>query len=99
MAVKEVDVHLDLAEILMRELAEFEIDEYIRSQQPFIEHEFDEEVFLVERNPLLPRFKKEALTQLKRKVFNEGHDGRLKIGLGVVGPFTPARETPTRRGL
>ncbi len=56
----------------MRELADLQVDEYIRSEQPVIEHKIDEEMLLVEGQPFLSRLKKEALTELKQEVFNGG---------------------------
>jgi len=89
-AVKVVDVHLHLAEVLMRDLANLEVDEHVGSQQPVIEHKIDEVVLFVEGEPLLPGLKEEAFSQFEQELFNVGDDGRLQIGLG---------ETPGRRGL
>ena len=52
--IEVVDLHLHLAEVLMRELANLEVDEYIGPQQPVIKHEIDEEMFFVESEPPLP---------------------------------------------
>ena len=66
-AVKVVDVHLHLAEVLMRELADLEVDEHVASQQPVIEDEIDEVVLFVEGEPLLPGLEEEALPSSSRK--------------------------------
>ncbi len=91
-AVKVVDVHLHLAEVLMRELANLEVDEHVGSQQPVIEDKIDEEVLFVEGEPLLPGLKEKALAQFEQELFDVGDDGRLQIGLGVAGLFLNAEK-------
>ena len=91
-AVKVVDVHLHLPEVLMRELSNLEVDEHVGSQQTVIEDKIDEEVLFVEGEPLLPGLKEKALPQFEQELFNVGDDGRLQIGLGVAGLFLNAKE-------
>jgi hypothetical protein len=50
-AVKVVDVHLHLAERLMRELTNLEVYKHVGSQEPVIEHQIDEEMLFVEGEP------------------------------------------------
>src|ERR1700677_1132105 len=62
------NVRLSITEILMRELANLEVDEHVRSQQPVIEDKIDEEVLFVKGEPLLPGLKEEALPQFKQEL-------------------------------
>jgi hypothetical protein len=50
-----------LAEILMGELAEFEIDEHVAAQQAVVEDQVHEEVVFLESESLLPRLEQESL--------------------------------------
>ncbi len=86
-AVEVVDVHLHLAEVLVGQLADLEIDEHIGMQEPVVEHKVYEEVFLIKGEPLLPRLKEEAFAEFKQKVLDVGDDGRFQLGLRVAGLF------------
>ena len=80
-AVEEVHVHLHLAEVLVRELAELEIHQHEAAEQAVIEDKVDIEVIAVQRDPLLPRDKAEALAHFKEERLEPIDDGLLEIAL------------------
>ena len=61
--VEVIDVHLHLAEIAVAEFADLEIDQHIAAQQAVVEHQIDEEMFLVESEALLPGLEQKSLAQ------------------------------------
>ena len=76
----------------MRELANFQVDEHVASEQAVVEHQIDEEVLFVEGEPLLPGLEEETFPQFEQELFNVGNDGRFQIGLGVAGLFLDAKK-------
>ena len=71
-AVKVVDVHLHLAQILVRELADFEVDQHIAAQQAVVEHQVYKEVAVVKAEALLARLKQRALCPAPAKNVRSG---------------------------
>ena len=80
-AIKVIDVHLHLAEVLVGQLADLEVDEHIATQEPVIENKVYEEVLFIEGEALLPRLKEEAFAEFQQEVFDVGDDGRFQLGL------------------
>jgi hypothetical protein len=80
-AVESVHVHLHLAEILVRQLAELEVDEHEAAEQTIVKDEVDVEVVAVDGDSLLPRDKTEPLAELQQEAFDAIDDGPLEIAL------------------
>ena len=69
-AIEEVHVHLHLAEVLVRELAELEVDEDEAAEQPVVEDEVDVEVVALERHPLLPGDEAETFAEFGQELLD-----------------------------
>jgi hypothetical protein len=96
-AVEEVHVHLHLAEVLVRELAQLEIDEDETAEQAVVEDEVDIEVIALESHALLPCNEAEALAELEEKALEAIDDGLLEISLAPVGAFVEPEELEDER--
>lgn len=81
----------------MGQLAALEVDQHVAAQQPVVEDEVDEEVAVVEREPLLPRLEQEALAEFEQEVLEAVDDGRFQFGLGVGGPVREAQKLQYER--
>ena len=46
-AVKVVDVHLHLAQVLVRELADLEVNQHVATQQPVVKHQVQKKVVVI----------------------------------------------------
>jgi len=90
--IEEVHVHLHLAEVLVRERAELEIDEHEAAEQAVVEDEVDVEVIALERHALLPRDEAEAFAQLKEERLEAIDDGLLEVALAPVRPLVEVEE-------
>ena len=66
-AVKVVDVHLHLAQVLVGELADFQVNQPIATQQAVVKHQIDEKMVVVKGEAFLPGFKQKALAQLQHQ--------------------------------
>ena len=75
-----VDVHLHLPDVLMGEIARFEVDEDEAFQNIVIEHEVDMEVPSVEVDVLLPCDKGETAPKLQEKFLQVVDERLLEIG-------------------
>ena len=81
MPVEVVHVHLHLAQVLVRELANFQVDHHIAPQQAVVEHQVNVKVVVVKREPLLPGFKQKALAQLQQEMLQLVDDGHFQLVL------------------
>ena len=82
-AVKVVDIHLHLPEVLVGEFIGLKVDEAIALQEAVVEHEVNIEMFLIEGEALLARFKEEAFAHLEQEIAHAGDDGVLQLGFRV----------------
>ena len=82
-AVKVIDVHLHLPEILVGELVCLEVNQAIALQQAVIEHEVYIEMLFVKSEALLASFEKESLAHLQQEIAHAGDDGILQPGFRV----------------
>ena len=64
--VERPDVAVHLADVLVGELAELEIDQQVALEDDFVEDEVDVELLVPERQPLLPCDEREALAPAPR---------------------------------
>lgn len=85
--VEEVDVHLHLAKVLVRELAELQIDQHEAAQEPAVGHQIDEEVIALERDAFLPGAEAEALAELEQKRLESIDDRLLEVALAPSRPL------------
>ena len=84
-AIKVVDVHLHLAQILVRELANLEVDQHLATQQAVVKHQIHKEMVVGKGETLLARLKQKALAQLQQEVFDLIDDGGFKVRLRKPG--------------
>ena len=98
-AVKVVDVHLHLAQVLVGELADLEVDQHIAAQQAVVENQIDEKMVVVKGKALLTGFKQKALAQLQQKMLDLADDGGLQVGLGIPGLFRQAQKLQVTAAL
>ena len=97
LAVVVVHIHLHLAEVLMRELVELEINDDVAAEEAVVEDEVHEVVVLIEGEALLPGLEEEAFAKLQEEVLEASDDGVLEVGLGVAGLFIEAEELEPAR--
>ena len=83
MAVEVIDVHLHLAQVLVREFSDLQIDQHVAAKQPVIEDQIDKEMLLVEGEAFLPGLEEKALAQLQKEMFQLVDDCYLQIGFGI----------------
>ena len=62
--VEHSDIAVHLADVLMRKLAEFEIDQHVALENDVIEDKVDVELLVLEGEALLPGNKREPLAEL-----------------------------------
>jgi hypothetical protein len=91
-AVEVVHIHLHLPEVLVGDLANLQIDQYIAAQQAVIENQVHEEVFFVEGESLLARLKEEAFAHFQQEALDLADDGGFEIGLGVAAALVQPEE-------
>lgn len=77
----QADVAVHLADILMGELADFEIDEDEALQEVVVEDEIDAEFVVLEDEAFLPRDKTEAAPEFEQEGLEVVHDGLLQLRL------------------
>src|SRR3954447_625186 len=75
-----VDIHLHLPEVLVRQLPDLEVQKDEGTCESVVEHEVDEEMLAVERDPLLPAHEGEALAQLEEELLELGDQGPFQVG-------------------
>ena len=92
LAVVVVHIHLHLAEVLMGELVELEVDEDVAAEEAVVEDEIDKVVVFIEGEASLAGFEEEALAHLEKEVLEAIDDGLLEVGLGVAGLRIEAEE-------
>jgi len=92
LAIVIVHIHLHLAEVLMGELVELEIDEDVTAKEAVVENEVHEVMVFIEGETTLPGLEEEAFAEFEQKVLEMGDDGRLQIGFGVAGSFLEAEK-------
>ena len=78
-AIEVVHVHLHLAQILVAQLADLQVDQHVAAKQTVVEHQIDEEVLLVEGEPLLSCLEEKALAELEQEVLELVDDGGFEI--------------------
>src|ERR1035437_740101 len=98
-AVEVVHVHLHLPQVLMGDLAEFQIDQHIAAQQAVVENQIHEEVVFVEGEPPLPRLEEEAFAHLQQETLDLADDGGFQVGLGILAALVQAKELQYQRFL
>ena len=91
-AVEVVDIHLHLAEVLMGQLADFQVDQHVAAKQAVVEDQIDKEVVFVEGEPLLPGLEEKAFPEFQQKVFKLVDDGGFEIGFGIPRFFIKPKE-------
>ena len=92
LAVVVVDVELELAEILVGELADFEVDEDVALEDGVVEDEVDVEVVAFEGEALLAGEEGEAVAEFEEEGLEVGDEGALQIGLDELLGFGETEE-------
>lgn len=92
LTVVVVYIHLHLAEVLMRELVELEVDDDVAAQEAVIEDEIDEVVVFIEGEAFLAGLEEEAFAEFEKEVFEAVDDGLLQIAFGVAGLVVETEE-------
>ena len=90
--VEVVHVHLHLAQVLVGELAELQVEQDIAAQEAVVENQVHEEVIFVEGEALLARLEEEAFAQFEEETLDLADDGGFEIGLGIAGALLQAEE-------
>ena len=88
----EADIAVHLADVLVGELADFQIDEDEAFQEVVIEDEIDEEFVILEDDPLLPGDEGEAASHFEKEGLEVVHDGLLEFGFVQTGAIGEAEE-------
>ena len=78
-AVKVIDIHLHLTEVLVGQLANLQIDEDVATQKSIVENQVDEEMFFVKSEALLTGLNQEPLSKFEKEALNMGDDGGLLV--------------------
>src|ERR1035437_4455998 len=91
-AVEVVDVHLHLPEVLMGDLADFQIEQDVAAQQAVVENQIHEEMVFVEGEPLLARPEEEALAHFQQETLDLADDGGFAIRLGIAAALIQTEE-------
>jgi hypothetical protein len=78
-------VNLHLAEVLMGELVELEVDDDVAAEEAVVEDQIDEVVVFIEGEALLAGLEEEAFAEFEEEVLEAVDDGLLEVGLGVAG--------------
>ena len=99
MPVEDPHVAVHLADVLVRELPELEVDEQVALEDDVVEDEVDEEVIVVERDPLLAGDEREALAQLQEELGQLADDGSLEVTLSVLVTARQPQEIEDERRL
>ena len=76
-----VHVHLHLAQVLVGQVADLEVDEHEAAGEAVVEDEVDEEVLALQRDPLLPGHEGEPLAQLQEELLELVDEGLLQVRL------------------
>ena len=92
MTVVVVHVHLHLAQVLMGQLVELQVNDEVAAQEAVVENEVQEVVLAVEGESFLPGLEEKTLAQLDEKPLQVGDDGRLQIGFRIAGLLLQAQE-------
>lgn len=79
--VVEPDVRVHLTDVLVRELAELEVDQQETLEDDVVEDEVDEELLVGEGQPLLAGDEREPLAQLQNKLRQLAEDRSLDVAL------------------
>jgi hypothetical protein len=64
----------------VRQRTDLEVDQDEAAGQAVVEHQVDEEVLAVERDPLLAGHEGEPLAQLQEELLEAGDQGPLQVG-------------------
>lgn len=86
-AVVVVDVELHLDEILLRQLADLEINQDVALQSGVVEGQVDVEVVAVECQPLLPRHESESAPEFQQELPHMADECLLHAALNQLMPF------------
>jgi len=97
MPIEIIDIHLHLAEVLVREFVALEVDEDIAAEEAVVENEVDSEVVVVEGEAFLAGFEEKALTEFEKEGFELVDDGGFEIGFRVAGVVGEAEEFENKR--
>jgi hypothetical protein len=68
-SVEVVDVHLHLAEVLVGEFVDFEVDEDVAAEESVVEDEIDVEVVFFEAEAFLAGLEEEAFAEFEKVLF------------------------------
>ena len=97
--VEVVHVHLHLAQVLVGQLAELEVDEDEAAQQPIVENQVDVEVIALEGEPSLSCDEAEALAELEQERLEAIDDRLLEVALEPRRAFLEVEELEDERVL
>ena len=98
-AVEVVHVHLHLPEVLVGDLADFQIEQHIAAQQAVVENEVDEEVVFVECEALLTRLEQEAFAHFQQESFDLANNSGFEFGFGIATALLQAEKLQDKRLL
>src|SRR4030042_261782 len=82
-AVKVVDIHLHLPQVLMGQLPDLEVDQHIGAKQAVVEDEVHKKMVLVESESFLAGSEEKSFPELQQKVFEFVDDGGFQVGFGI----------------
>ena len=79
LALVVVDIHLHLPEVLVGQLPDLEVQEDEGPGEPVVEHQIDEEMLAVERDPLLAGHEGKPLAQFQEERLQVGNQRLLQF--------------------
>lgn len=83
--IEVVDVHLHLAEVLVGEFVDFEVDQDVAAQESVVEDKIDVEVVFLEAEAFLAGLEEEAFAEFEQELFEFIDDGGFEFVFGVGG--------------
>ncbi len=88
----EADIAVHLADVLVGELADFEVDEDEAFQEVIVEDEVHEEFIILEDDALLAGDEGESASHFEKEGLEVVHDGLLEFGFVEAGAIGEAEE-------
>jgi hypothetical protein len=90
-------VNLHLAEVLMGEIVELEVDDDVATQEPVVENEIKEVVVAIEGETLLPGLEEEALAEFEEEFFEVADECGFEVGFRKTGSIFQAEKFEDER--
>ena len=90
--VEVVHVHLHLAQVLMGEFTELEIDEHVTAKKAVVENQVHEEMLFIESEAALPGLEEKAFAEFEQESLDLADDGGFEVGFGKTSQLVEAEK-------